>query len=63
MSPREAKQAARIESAKSFLRNSDHSVTRIAELLGYCDIYLFSRQFKRHTGQTPTEWKRGHCSF
>jgi len=47
----------RIERAKLYLTSS-HSVGRIAELLGYSDVYFFSKQFKSSTGMSPTEWRR-----
>jgi AraC-like DNA-binding protein len=50
---------ARIDAAMGLLRSSSHSVTRIAELLGYVDVYAFSRQFKQRTGRTPTGYRRG----
>jgi len=49
---------ARIDAAMGLLRSSSHSVTRIAELLGYSDVYAFSRQFKLRTGLAPTAFRR-----
>jgi AraC family transcriptional regulator of arabinose operon len=48
----------RIEKAGSLLRFSSHSVGQVADLLGYPDIYSFSKQFKAHTGQTPTQYRK-----
>ncbi len=50
---------ARIDAAMGLLRSSSHSITRIAELLGYTDVYAFSRQFKQKAGMAPTEYRRG----
>jgi AraC-like DNA-binding protein len=50
---------SRIDAAMGLLRSSSHSVTRIAELLGYTDVYAFSRQFKQKTGLAPTVYRRG----
>ena len=50
---------ARIDAAMGLLRSSSHSVTRIAELLGYIDVYAFSRQFKQKTGMAPTQYRSG----
>ena len=47
----------RIEKAGNLLRFSSHSVSQIADLLGYADIYSFSKQFKAHTGQAPTQYR------
>jgi AraC-like DNA-binding protein len=48
---------SRIEMAKLHLRSSSAKVSRIAELLGYSDIYLFSKQFKKKTGLTPSDYR------
>ncbi len=47
----------RIDLAKTLL--AEHlPIKAIAERLGYCDLYFFSRQFKQVTGQTPAEFRR-----
>lgn len=46
----------KIELAKEYLRFSDLNITQIAEKLGYSGIHYFSRQFKKVTGMTPTEY-------
>ena len=48
----------RVEKASDLLRFSSHSVSQIADLLGYADIYSFSKQFKAHTGQAPTQYRK-----
>ncbi|MHC4914107.1 MAG: helix-turn-helix domain-containing protein [Planctomycetota bacterium] len=48
----------RIERAKSLLA-STLSIGRIADLLGYSDVYFFSRQFKQCTGLSPRAWRKG----
>ena len=49
----------RIEKAGHLLQCSSYTVSQIADLLGYADIYSFSKQFKAHTGQTPTQYRKG----
>lgn len=49
---------ARMEQAKKFLRHSELTVSMIAEALGYEHIYYFSRQFKRFTGLTASEYRK-----
>jgi AraC family transcriptional regulator of arabinose operon len=49
---------SRIEKAGNLLRCSSYSISQIADLLGYPDIYSFSKQFKSHTGQTPTQYRQ-----
>jgi len=44
------------EVAKKYLREDNHNITRISEILGYNSIHYFSRQFKKITGMTPTQY-------
>ncbi len=46
----------KIERAKLFLRESTYNITQISDVLGYSGIHYFSRQFKKVTGMTPTEY-------
>ncbi|MDD5349528.1 MAG: AraC family transcriptional regulator [Chthoniobacteraceae bacterium] len=48
---------ARLERAKQLLAESGLSIGEIAEALGYRDLYFFSRQFKRHTSRTPSQYR------
>lgn len=45
----------RIELAKALL--AEHSVTEVAERLGFTSIYVFSRAFKDHVGISPTVFR------
>jgi transcriptional regulator GlxA family with amidase domain len=47
----------RIEKACNLLRFSSHPVSRIADILGYADIYSFSKQFKDRTGRSPKAYR------
>ena len=47
----------RLEAAKTLLHTSSHSITRIAELLGYSDVYFFSKQFHQKVHMTPSEFR------
>ncbi|SHH78731.1 AraC family transcriptional regulator [Clostridium grantii] len=47
----------RIEKAKELLDKTDFSVTNIAELIGFLDIYYFSKTMKNITGYSPNEWR------
>lgn len=48
----------RMENAKHLLSSSDlhYSISEIAELCGFEDIYYFSRVFKKNVGLSPTQW-------
>ena len=46
----------KIELAKKYLREDNYNITQISENLGYSSIHYFSRQFKKITGMTPTEY-------
>lgn len=48
----------KIREAKSLLRKNQMNSTQIAESLGYESIHYFCRQFKKATGQTPTEYAK-----
>jgi AraC family transcriptional regulator, arabinose operon regulatory protein len=55
--PKEFCIRARLARAQQLLRSSDLSVIEISQMLGYADVYFFSRQFKTRTGQTPTAFR------
>lgn len=46
----------KIEKAKDMIRMHHDNFTQISEKLGYNSIHYFSRQFKKVTGLTPTEY-------
>ena len=48
----------RIEAARFLLRENRHSISEIANIVGYEDHSAFSRAFRRHCGHTPREWRR-----
>jgi len=45
---------ARVRRAAGLLRSGEHSVGEVADLLGFNDVYYFSRLFKKMTGSTPS---------
>lgn len=57
-SPKEFMIRQRIERALALLKDSSHTVTQIADLLGYEDLAFFSRQFKQQTGLSPDHFRR-----
>ncbi len=48
----------RIERAKEWIVYNDKSFTEIAHLLGYSSVHHLSSQFKKHTGLTPSYFKK-----
>lgn len=46
----------KINAAKQMIRNQQMNFTQIADNLGYNSIHYFSRQFKKITGMTPSEY-------
>ncbi len=46
----------KIETAKELIRTNRMNFTQISEYLGYSSIHYFSRQFKKITGMTPSEY-------
>ena len=46
----------KIEAAKELIRTEQMNFTQISERLGYTSIHYFSRQFKKVTGMTPSEY-------
>ena len=39
------------------IEKPDTPLCEIAERCGFCDVYYFSRLFKKHMGMTPTQYK------
>ena len=46
----------KIEAARQMIRNDQMNFSQIADRLGYSSVHYFSRQFKKQTGMTPTEY-------
>jgi AraC-like DNA-binding protein len=56
-SPGEFRILRRIDRAKTLLLKQ-YTVAEIANELGYPDAFSFSKQFKRYTGMSPTQFRR-----
>ncbi|SDB22975.1 two-component system, response regulator YesN [Pseudobutyrivibrio sp. YE44] len=48
----------RIEAAKKLLKTTNKSMKEISAEVGYSDPNYFSRNFKKYTGKTPTDYAR-----
>ena len=46
----------KINAAKELIRTKQLNFTQVAEHLGYTSIHYFSRQFKKVSGMTPSEY-------
>jgi AraC-like DNA-binding protein len=49
----------RIEEAKKLVLSENHDITieELAEKVGYNSKSAFNKAFKKHTGQTPSQFK------
>ncbi len=56
--PIQALQQVRIHSAESMLKNTEIPIKTIAPLVGYDDLYFFSKCFKKLTGIAPGKYRR-----
>lgn len=48
----------KIETAQYLLRNTSQSVKAISEELHFCSPYYFSAAFRRHTGLSPSDFRK-----
>ena len=48
--------------ACELLRLERYTVTQVAELCRFSDVYFFSRQFKEYVGMTPTRFVKQYRS-
>ena len=55
--PKEYIISLKLNQAKELLKSERYSVGEIATILGYADIFYFSKFFKAKTGYTPTEYR------
>ncbi|MDF2722615.1 MAG: AraC family transcriptional regulator [Paenibacillus sp.] len=58
VSPGEFFMRRRLEHAKTELRETNRSVTSIAERLGFASVHYFSRQFARHYEESPNQYRK-----
>ena len=58
MSPHRFIQKERIKSAGQLLRNTDMTVARVAEEVGFYDVSHFVRAFTAAIGYSPTEYRK-----
>ncbi len=56
--PQALKIHARVERARQLLSESSLSISGIAGVLGYDDVFFFSKQFKEKTGYSPSAYRK-----
>lgn len=48
----------RVNLAKKYLQYDEESISEISQICGYQDTNYFTKVFKKHTGQTPSEYRK-----
>ncbi|MBQ8894795.1 MAG: helix-turn-helix transcriptional regulator [Clostridia bacterium] len=56
-------QDLRIEKAKSLLQSDYSTISQVAESVGFCSIYHFSKMFRRAVGISPREYGKRALFF
>jgi AraC-like DNA-binding protein len=57
VSPGQYRARRLLERAGELLQHGQLNNRQIAARLGFCDEFHFSRQFKKHHGASPRDWK------
>ena len=57
--PGQLLQYTRITKAKELLYNTDHTLTDISSAVGYHDVTVFYKAFRKITGSSPGRWREG----
>ncbi|RAP76530.1 AraC family transcriptional regulator [Paenibacillus montanisoli] len=57
-SPHQYFMSCRLEQAKTELRETNLSVTDIADKLGFSSVHYFSRQFSKHLNESPNQYRK-----
>ncbi len=57
-SPMEYYMELKIKQAKQLIREKNHSISQISDMLGYSSIHNFSRAFKKAVGFSPTAYAK-----
>lgn len=63
LTPNKYLTSLKIEYAKNLISTNYFSISQIAEMCGFSDVYYFCKVFKTETGTTPAKYKRFDTSF
>lgn len=58
ISPQQYIMSMRIDHAKELLSQTPLSISAVAEACGYLDVLQFSKIFKKHTGESPRNFRK-----
>ena len=58
---KELLQEVRFDIARQYLRQSNGSLTTLADMLCYSDLSTFSNAFRSLVGVSPREWRKRHA--
>tara|TARA_R110002050_G_scaffold282901_2_gene431013 strand:- start:4251 stop:8609 length:4359 start_codon:yes stop_codon:yes gene_type:complete len=61
-SPKDFLRIVRMRKAGNLLRDPNQTVSEVAFAVGYNDANYFSKQFKKHFGENPSEYQKKHTS-
>ena len=63
MTPKEYVHRLRVQASQSLLASTRRSIEDIGGHVGYTDMGAFYRLFRRHTGVSPGQFRRGHTAL
>ena len=63
LSPKEYVTQLKLRRARELLSQEKYTVAEIGNLLGYSDVYHFSKSFKKGVGISPAQWRKSSESF
>ena len=58
VSPQQYYQNLIIDKSTYFLTGTSYSVAEIADMCGAWDVFCFSRMLKKHTGTSPSDYRK-----
>jgi AraC-like DNA-binding protein len=58
VSPGQYQKQRRIDHARAAIYQGTHSFKALADELGFCDVFHFSKTFRQIVGKTPSEFRR-----